>query len=87
MENYTKYALKAADELNALLEGKDNLFVIACNKCFKEFDTNQEPELEVFLKLAAEAMCAYFDGSVTEQDQTQPIVWITAENAGQYQGY
>ena len=28
MENYTKYKLKAEDELAALLEGKDNLFVI-----------------------------------------------------------
>ena len=52
MENYTKYALKAYDELNALLEGKDNLFVIACNKCFKEFDTTQEPELDTIVKLA-----------------------------------
>ena len=52
MENYTKYALKAYDELAALLEGKDNLFVIACNKCFKEFDSAQEPEMEKFLQMA-----------------------------------
>ena len=52
MENYTKYALKSWEELSDLLEGKDNLFVVACNKCFKEFDTTQEPELEQFLKLA-----------------------------------
>ena len=52
MENYTKYALKAYDELADLLEGKDNLFVVACNKCFKEFDTLQEPELDKFLALA-----------------------------------
>ena len=52
MENYTKYALKTAEELNALLEGKDNLFVVACNKCFKEFDTMYEPDLDEFLKLA-----------------------------------
>ena len=52
MENYTKYALKTAEELTALLEGKDNLFVIACNKCFKEFDTTYEPDLDEFLKLA-----------------------------------
>ncbi len=44
MENYTKYKLKAADELDALLSDKDNLFIIACNKCFKEFDTVEEPE-------------------------------------------
>ena len=52
MENYTKYALKAEGELHALLEGKDNLFVIACNKCYKAFDTTNEPELAQFVKLA-----------------------------------
>mgnify|MGYP006360669817 CR=1 FL=1 len=35
MENYTKYKLKAEDELAEALAGADNLFVIACNKCFK----------------------------------------------------
>ena len=54
MENYTKYKLKAEDELAALLEGKDNLFVIACNKCFKEFETTQEPDCDAFLKFAAD---------------------------------
>ena len=53
MENYTKYQLKAETELSALLEGKDNLFVIACNKCFKEFETTNEPDCDVFLELAA----------------------------------
>ena len=52
MENYTKYALKTPEELTALLEGKDNLFVVACNKCFKEFDTVNEPDLDEFLRLA-----------------------------------
>ena len=52
MENYTKYRLKANDELAGLLEGKDNLFVIACNKCFKEFETTNEPDCEAFLRLA-----------------------------------
>ncbi|MBO7184172.1 MAG: methylenetetrahydrofolate reductase C-terminal domain-containing protein, partial [Oscillospiraceae bacterium] len=52
MENYTKYQLKAFDELAGLLEGKDNLFVIACNKCFKEFETTNEPDCDQFLKLA-----------------------------------
>ena len=53
MENYTKYALKAEKELTALLEGKDNLFVIACNKCFKEFDSLYEPELDEVVKLCS----------------------------------
>ncbi len=52
MENYTKYALKAESELTELLSGKDNLFVIACNKCFKEFETTNEPDLDNFLALA-----------------------------------
>ena len=52
MENYTKYALKAYGELADLLEGKDNLFIVACNKCFKEFNTLQEPELDKLLELA-----------------------------------
>jgi len=52
LENYTKYQLKAWDELADLLDGMDNLFVIACNKCFKEFETTNEPDCEAFLKLA-----------------------------------
>ena len=54
LENYTKYALKAADELKAVLSGVDNIFVIACNKCFKAFETDQEPECQEFLQLAQE---------------------------------
>jgi len=52
LENYTKYQLKDFGELADLLEGLDNIFVVSCNKCFKEFETTQEPELEQFLKLA-----------------------------------
>ena len=54
MENYTKYKLKSSDELAAVLDGKDNLFVIACNKCFKEFETVDEPDCDEFLKFAAD---------------------------------
>ena len=54
MENYTKYALKAADQLRAILAETDNIFVIACNKCFKEFETTQEPDCQEFLKIAEE---------------------------------
>ena len=53
MENYTKYKLKSSDELSSVLSGKDNLFVIACNKCFKEFETVDEPDCDEFLKFAA----------------------------------
>ena len=54
MENYTKYRLKAAEELAQVLAGTDNLFVIACNKCFKEFETLDEPDCEEFKKIAAD---------------------------------
>ena len=54
MENYTKYKLKSSDELASVLDGKDNLFVIACNKCFKEFETVDEPDCDEFLKFAAD---------------------------------
>ena len=53
MVDYTKYELKSSEELSALLAGKDNLFLVACNKCFKEFDTVQEPEVETVAALAA----------------------------------
>lgn len=54
MENYTKYKLKGSDELVPLLAGTDNLFVVACNKCFKEFETVDEPDCGEFEKIAAE---------------------------------
>ena len=53
MENYTKYALKSTEELQKVLAGLDDIFVIACNKCFKEFTVEVEPELDEFLMLAA----------------------------------
>ena len=54
MENYTKYKLKSNEELTSLLADKDQIFVIACNKCFKEFETMDEPDCGEFEKLAAE---------------------------------
>ena len=54
MENYTKYRLKAAEELASVLAGRDNLFVVACNKCFKEFETMQEPDCAAFEEIAAQ---------------------------------
>ena len=44
MVNYTKYKLKSNEELASLLADKDNLFIIACNKCFKELKLLMEPE-------------------------------------------
>jgi len=54
LENYTKYALKAADELAPVIAGAGNIFVIACNKCFKEFETTYEPDCEAFEKIVAD---------------------------------
>ena len=54
LENYTKFRLKKVDELTSVLADKDNLFIIACNKCFKEFETVDEPECGEFEKIAGE---------------------------------
>ena len=54
LENYTKYRLKSAEELAPFLAGTDNVFVVACNKCFKEFASVDEPDCEAFVKLAEE---------------------------------
>ncbi len=50
MENYTKYRLKAAEELAQVLEPLDNVFVIACNKCFKEFEQIREPDCDALVE-------------------------------------
>jgi len=52
LENYTKYALKDYGQLADLLEDKDHLFVVACNKCFKEYGSGYEPDCDQFMKLA-----------------------------------
>ena len=44
MEDYTKYRLKEAEELAPYIAQTDNVFVIACNKCFKAFETVDEPD-------------------------------------------
>ena len=54
MENYTKYALKSVDELAPVIAEANNIFVIACNKCFKEFETTNETDCEAFEKMVAE---------------------------------
>ncbi len=51
MENYTKYRLKAKEELTELLSGKDDLFILSCNKCFKEFEALDEPDLDALSEL------------------------------------
>lgn len=53
MENYTKYKLKNEQELAGVLRNTDNVFILACNKCFKEFVTTDETDAEEFLSIAA----------------------------------
>ena len=52
LADYTKFRLKDKDELIPLLENKDSLFVVACNKCFKEFTAEDEQECYELTKLA-----------------------------------
>jgi len=52
LADYTKFKLKNGDELNELLQNKDNLFIIGCNKCFKEFTAVDETECYDFTKIA-----------------------------------
>jgi nicotinamidase-related amidase len=54
LEDYTKFKLKKKEELAPFLEDKNNLFVVACNKCFKEFELCDEPESAMFEQIAAE---------------------------------
>ncbi len=54
MENYTKYRLKETDELISLLNGMDHVFILSCGKCFKEFETPDEPECQALVHLVQE---------------------------------
>jgi len=60
VENYTKYRLKPEQELRELLVGKDNIYIVACNKCFKEFTDISEPEAEELM-----ALCQSLSKTVT----------------------
>ena len=53
LKDYTKYTLKSPEELAPFLEGADNIFVLACNKCFKEFESVEEPDCDEFVRMAA----------------------------------
>jgi len=54
LEDYTKFKLKKKEELDVVLADKDDLFVVACNKCFKELDSFDEPECGLFEAIAKE---------------------------------
>lgn len=51
--NYTKFTLKNREELETLLSGRDNLFILTCNKCFKEIPVAGEPERSELEELCA----------------------------------
>ncbi len=42
--DYVKYALKPEDELSQLLDGADSIYILHCQKCYKEYDIRGEPE-------------------------------------------
>ena len=52
MVDYTKYELKSKEELATLLADKDNIFVVACNKCFKAYTSVQETDGETLISVA-----------------------------------
>ena len=54
MADYTKFKLKRKEELASALADKDNIFVIACNKCFKELEGFDEPDCGLFEEIAKE---------------------------------
>ena len=55
MENYIKYTLKPEAELQPLLAATDDLFVIACGKCYKKLHDEAADDLGAFLQLAEKA--------------------------------
>ena len=52
LENYIKYALKPEAQLQQLLAGTDEVFVVACGKCFKRISADSADDLGAFLQLA-----------------------------------
>ena len=54
LKNYTKYALKSAQELASVLAQTDDLFVVTCNKCFTEMSAVEDSERKAFMDIAAQ---------------------------------
>jgi len=88
LEDYTKFKLKKKEELVPFLQDKDNLFVVACNKCFKEFEIGDEPECGKFEEIAGEqgktlVGCAKVDflcNKTTTAKKLQSVLPEEAEN-------
>jgi len=84
--DYTKFKLKSKKELAPLLEDKDNLFIVACNKCFKEFEIGDEPECSSFEQIAIEQGktiigCAKIDFLCNKTSTTKTLQSILPEEA------
>ncbi len=55
MKDYTKYALKSQEALRSLLAGAQDICVLTCNKCFREYGAFEDAEPDTLTALAAEA--------------------------------
>ena len=51
MSDHTKYRLKAEEALIPVLNGTDHVCVVACGKCFREFQPGDIPELDRLTRL------------------------------------
>ncbi|MEL4105462.1 electron transport complex subunit RsxC [Oscillospiraceae bacterium WX1] len=88
MEDYTKFKLKRKEELAPFLQDKNDIFVVACNKCFKEFEIGDEPECSAFEQIAAEqgktlVGCVKIDflcNKTTTAKKLQEVLPTEAEN-------
>lgn len=88
MEDYTKFKLKRKDELSPLLADKQGIFVVACNKCFKEFEIVEEPECGKFEQIASEmgktltgsARVDFLCNKTTTANKLQSLLPADAEN-------
>jgi electron transport complex protein RnfC len=60
--DFTKYELKPKKEILELAGSKDKILIIACNKCFKQFASEMEPEyaeLAEMLKSAGKTIAGF----------------------------
>jgi Na+-translocating ferredoxin:NAD+ oxidoreductase subunit C len=53
--DYSKFRLKPPEEIIAALEGVDNILIVGCNRCFKEFTEIENPQCGELMKILAEA--------------------------------
>lgn len=49
--DYTKFRLKPDEEIKDALKETAGIFIISCNKCYKEFEIDVEPEYEKLLEI------------------------------------